>query len=130
MGLFKNAREAAQNAAAGAGMGGAVPGGMPGMPANMSMPDPAYVQMVNKIGQSGVEAPAKIKDVRANGSPDMSGAIPHDIDVTITPSGGQAYDTTIHQSLLPQQMNGLEAGKACTVKVDPDNPSAALLHSW
>ena len=133
MGLFKDAKRAAQSA--GSFGAGAVPGGLPeGMsmpdPSAMSMPDPAHVAMVNKIGQSGVEAPAEIKAIRATGSPDISGATPHEFDVTVTPAGGQPYDTTIRQSMLEMQMNGLTEGKAVTVKYDPDNPSAALLHSW
>jgi hypothetical protein len=125
MGLFKGARDAAKNAMGGA-MGGA---GMPDM-AGMSMPDPAYVAQVNKIGKSGVEAPAVLKAMRATGSPDISGATPHEFDVTITPAGGQPYDTTIKQSMLAMQMEGLTEGKSITVKYDPDSPTAALLNSW
>jgi hypothetical protein len=102
---------------------------MPDM-STMQMPDPAYVAMVNKIGQSGVEAPGQIRAMRAVGGPDMSGATMHEFDVTITPSGGQAYDTTIKQSMMPFQMPGLAEGKAVTVKYDPDKPADALLHSW
>lgn len=129
MGLFKDARKAAQSGAslAGAGMPG---GGMPAGMAGMSLPDPAYVAMVNKIGQSGVEAPAELHAIRAVGSPDMSGATLHEFDVTVKPTGGQPYDTTIRQSMLAMQMQGLTEGNAVTVKYDPDNPTAALLHSW
>jgi hypothetical protein len=129
MGLFKGARDAAKNAASlgGAAMPG---GGMPPGMGNMSMPDPAYVALVNKIGKSGVETPAVLKAIRSVGSPDMSGATPHEFDVTITPATGQPYDTTIRQSMLPMQMEGLADGKSIMVKCDPDNPSAALLHSW
>jgi hypothetical protein len=130
MGLFKNARDAAKGGAslAGAGMPG---GGMPGMAGmNMSMPDPTYVAMVNKLGQSGVQAPAELHAIRAVGSPDMSGGTPHEFDVTVTPTGGEPYDTTIRQTMLPTQMQSLTEGKAVTVKYDPDNPKAALLHSW
>lgn len=129
MGLFKNARDAMQNAGGMAGMGGAAGGaGMPNMPTEM--PDMAYVQKVNKIGKSGVPAPAEIKAIRPAGQPDMSGATPHDFDVTVTPEGQSAYDTTIHQSMLATQMQGLSVGKAVTVKYDPDNPADALLSSW
>jgi hypothetical protein len=132
MGLFKNARESAQNMAqnaaslAGAGVPG---GGMPDM-ANMSMPDPAYVALVNKLGKSGVEAPGELHAIRAVGSPDVSGGTKHEFDVTITPAGGQPYDTTISQTMMPTQLQGLAEGKAVTVKYDPDNPTAALLTSW
>ena len=132
MGLFKNARESAQNMAQNAASlagAGAPPGGMPDM-ANMSMPDPAYVALVNKLGKSGVEAPAKLNAIRAVGSPDVSGGTKHEFDVTITPTGGQPYDATISQTMMPQQLQGLAEGKAVTVKYDPDNPTAALLSSW
>jgi len=130
MGLFKDARQAAQGAASMA------PTGVPGMGAGMNvppmgaMPDMGYVQMVNKIGKSGVPAPGEILALRAVGTPDMSGAVQHDIDVTVRPEGLDPYQTTIHQSLLPGQLKGLSAGKAVTVKYDPDNPNDALLSSW
>jgi hypothetical protein len=126
MGLFKNARDAMQNAGGLGSMGGAAGMQMP----TGEMPDMAYVQKVNKIGKSGVPAPAEIKAIRPAGQPDMSGATPHDFDVTVTPEGQSAYETTIHQSMLPTQMQGITVGKAVTVKYDPDNPVDALLSSW
>ena len=36
------------------------------------------------------------------GAPDVAGATPHHIDVTIAPDGGTPYDATIEQSLLPR----------------------------
>jgi hypothetical protein len=128
MGMFKDAKQSAQNAMQ-MGAGAQMPPGMPDM-ANMSMPDPAYVAKVNKIGQSGVEAPGDLKAIRPMGSPDMSGAILHEFDVTVRPASGEPYDTTIQQSMLPMQMEGLSEGKAITVKYDPDKPTDALLHSW
>ncbi len=130
MGLFKNARDAMQNAGNLGAAGGAGMQMPPGMQMPTEMPDPAYVQKVNKIGKSGVPTPAEIKAIRPAGQPDMAGATPHDFDVTVTPDGGSPYDTTIHQSMLPTQMQGLSVGKAVTVKVDPDNPVDALLSSW
>jgi hypothetical protein len=130
MGLFDGAKQAAQNAASMGSMGGAgLPPGIK-MPDMSAMPDPGYVQMVNKIGQTGVKAPGEIVALRAVGSPDMSGAVQHDIDVTVRPEGLEPYNTTIHQSLLPGQLKGLSEGKAVTVKYDPDNPNNALLNSW
>jgi hypothetical protein len=131
MGLFKDAKNKMQDAMGAAGAAGQMPEGMqmPDM-ASMQAPDPAYVAMVNKIGKSGVEAPAQLKSIRAVGSPDMSGATLHEFDVSITPSGASAYDTTIKQSMLAAQMQGLSEGKAVTVKYDPDNPKDALLSKW
>jgi hypothetical protein len=127
VGLFKDARQAAQGAFGQAGVPPA--GGMPDM-ASMGMPDPAYVQKVNRIGQSGVEAPADLHEIRAVGSSDISGATPHEFDVTVRPADADPYQTTIQQSMLLMQIQGLSPGQAVTVKYDPDNPSAALLHSW
>lgn len=131
MGLFKDAKNKMQDAMGAAGAAAQMPGGMqmPDM-SNMQMPDPAYVAMVNKIGKSGVEAPGEVHAIRAMGGPDMSGATQHEFDVTFTPSGGSACNTTIKQSMLPAQMQGLSEGKAVTVKYDPDNPQNALLSSW
>ena len=46
------------------------------------------------------------------------------------PEGADPIGATVEQSLLPFQLEGLEDGKAVTVKFDPDNPSAAILSSW
>ncbi len=129
MGLFKDAKNKMSDAMSAAQGAAQMPGGMPDM-GNMQAPDPAYVAMVNKIGQSGVEAPGDLHAIRATGSPDISGATEHEFDVTVKPSGGSPYDTTIKQSMLPMQMQGLSEGKAVTVKYDPDNPKNALLTSW
>ena len=135
MGLFSKAKEAqkqAQEAMANLGSMGGAPGG--GMPPGMGGTDMAAMaaeaQKLNKIGQSGVEAPAVIKGIQAVGAPDISGGTKHHIQVTIAPDGGAPYDATIEQSMLPAQMETLSEGMAVTVKYDPDNPSAALLHSW
>jgi hypothetical protein len=85
---------------------------------------------VNKIATAGIEAPAVIHSVRATGTPDISGATMTDFDVTIRPDGGEAYETTIEQSMLPFQMEGISEGMAIVVKYDPDNRTAAILHSW
>ena len=125
MGMFKDARKAAEDAMKKGQSAGAA--GMAGMP-DMAMPDPAYVAKVNKLGKSGVEAPAVIKAMRAMGGPDMSGATMYQVDVTITPSSGKAYDTTITQSLLAMQMDAYSEGKSVKIKYDPDDPTAALLN--
>jgi hypothetical protein len=131
MGVFKNAKNAIQAAQMPGGM--PMPGGMqmPGVAAGMKLPgDMAYAAMVNKIGQSGVEASAEIKAMRPTSDPGMSGEVEHEIDVTITPTGGQPYDTMIRQSLMPNAVNSLSVGKAITVRYDPDKPTDAVLHSW
>lgn len=127
MGLLdrvKNAQQQAAGAMAGAGgMGGMAGGG--DMQAQM-----AAAQLANKLGAQGVEAPGVIKAIRPTGETDMGGGQKTEVDVTIAPADGTPYDTTISQSFLPAQLEGLEPSGAITVKYDPDNPSAALIYGW
>ena len=90
----------------------------------------AQAQLYAKLAASGVEAPGTIDAIRATGGPDFSGATPHEFDVTIMPAGGQPYQTTIRQGMLPVQMEGISQGMGFTAKYDPDNPSSASLFSW
>ncbi len=135
MGLFKDAKQRAQDAMS-MGAGAQMPPGMPEMPggmpdmANMSMPDPAYVAKVNKIGQSGVEAPGEIKAIRPMGAPDMSGAIQHEFDVTIRPDpaehaphadGGSVGGQGGHGQVRP----GPADRRAPDQLVTPSQPNAA-----
>ena len=142
MGLFdkiKGAGQQANDAMANAAAmqqaaGAAAPaGGMAGM-AGLGGQDmakmAAYSQKVNKIGQVGVEAPGVIHTIRVVGTPDVSGATWHEFDVSIRPDGGEPYQTTIEQSMLPFQMEGLAEGTAIVAKYDPDVPSEAIIHSW
>jgi len=138
VGLFDKAKQAKQGAAeamaqatamqnAAGGFGGA---DMPGMGGQDMAAMAAYSAKVNKLAQSGVEAPGVIHTITATGTPDVSGATMHAIAVTYRPDGADPIETTIDQSLLPFQLEGLAEGKQCTVKYDPDNPSAAVLQSW
>ncbi len=119
MGLLdrvKNAQQQAAGAMAGAGgMGGG---------------DMAYAQLANKLGAQGVEAPGVIRAIRPTGETDMGGGQKTEVDVTIAPDGGTPYETTITQSFLAAQLEGLAEGAPITVKFDPDNPSAALIYGW
>ncbi len=142
MGLFDKAKQAKQGAAdamaqatamqnaAGVPAGGFGGADMPGMGGQDMAAMAAYSAKVNKPAQSGVEAPGVIHTIAAAGTPDVSGATMHAIAVTYRPEGGDPIETTIDQSLLPFQLEGLAEGKQCTVKYDPDNPSAAVLQSW
>jgi hypothetical protein len=105
------------------GFGGMTGGGDMGAQA-------AYAQLANKLGASGVEASGVIEAMRPTGDTDMGGGQKTELDVTITPPGAAAYETTIKQSFLPAQLDGLAPGGAISVKFDPDNPSAALIYSW
>ena len=125
MGLFDKAKQAKQSAADAMAQAGAMqqnaPGGfgtadMPGMGGQDMAAMAAYAAKVNKLAQSG--------------TPDVSGATMHAIAVTYRPEGADPIETTIEQSLLPFQLEGLAEGKPCTVKYDPDMPTSAVLQSW
>jgi len=138
MGLFDKAKQAKQSAADAMAQAGAmqqqagVPMGadMAGMGGQDMAAMAAYSAKVNKLAQSGVEAPGVIHTITATGTPDVSGATMHAIAVTYRPEGGDPIETTIEQSLLPFQLEGLAEGKPCTVKYDPDLPTSAVLQSW
>lgn len=137
MGLFDKVKGAKQSAAdamaqatAAQGAAGAPGMAMPGMGGQDMAAMAAYSAKVNKIAQSGVEAPGVIHTITATGTPDVSGATMHAIAVTYRPEGSDPIETTIDQSLLPFQLEGLSEGLACTVKFDPDSPSSAVLQSW
>jgi hypothetical protein len=138
MGLFDKVKGAKQSAADAMAQATAAQGAagvpsmadMPGMRGQDMAAMAAYSAKVNKIAQSGVEAPGVIHSITATGTPDVSGATMHAIAVTYRPEGGDPIEATVEQSLLPFQLEGLSDGQSCTVKFDPDNPSAAILHSW
>src|SRR5579884_2624039 len=90
----------------------------------------AQAQLVNKLGATGVPAPAVIDALRPTGQPDVSGGQRLAVMVTIRPTGGQPYQATIMQSFLPSQMEDLSPGKTIGVRYDPDEPTAALISTW
>jgi hypothetical protein len=127
MGLLDRVKTAQQQAAG--AMAGA--GGMGGMTGGGDMAaQAAYAQLANKLGASGVEAPGVVKALRATGETDMGGGHRTEVDVTIAPADAPAYETTITQSFLPAQLEGLAPGNPITVKYDPDNTAAALIYGW
>ncbi len=87
-------------------------------------------QKLSKLATSGVEAPGVIKSIAAAGPPDVAGATPHHVGVSIAPDGGAPYDAVVEQSLLPFQLETLAVGGMVTVKYDPDLPTSAIIHSW
>ena len=142
MGLFDKAKKAQQDAAdamaqatamqqsAGMPAGGFGGADMAGMGGQDMAAMAAYSAKVNKLAQSGLEAPGVIHTITATGTPDVSGATMHAIAVTYRPEGGDPIEATIEQSLLPFQLESMAEGKPCTVKYDPDLPTSAVLQSW
>lgn len=131
MGLLDRVK-AAQAQAAGAVSGA---GGLGGMGSGMGLgggiaAQAAHAQLVNKLGKVGVQAPAVLDALRPTGQTDMGGGQQTEVDVTITPAAGQPYQTTVRQSFLPSQLEGLSPGASIGVKYDPDDPSAAIIYTW
>jgi hypothetical protein len=123
--MFKGIKDARQQAAGvmgAGGLSGVVGGGDIAAQA-------AYAQLANKLGQVGVEAPGVIHAIRP-GESELGGSQKVEFGVTIKPSGGEPYETTITQSMLPAQLEGISEGAAITVKYDPDSPTSALIYGW
>jgi hypothetical protein len=132
VGLFKNMKDMqaqAQEAMASAGGAGAG-AAMGGMGTADMQGQAAYAQLAQKLAQSGVEAPGVIHTIRPTGQTDMGGGQQVEFDVSIRPAAGDPYQTTIRQSMLPAQLEGLSEGHAITVKYDPDAPAMALMYGW
>jgi hypothetical protein len=133
LGLFKNVKDMqsqAQEAMAGqGGMGGTgATSGMAGM-GDMAA-QAAYAQLAQKLAASGVEAPGVVHSVRPTGQTDIGGGQQVEFDVSVRPAAGDPYQTTISQSMLPAQLEGIAEGAAITVKYDPDSPTSALIYGW
>jgi hypothetical protein len=127
MGLFSRVKDAQQQASQ--AMAGA--GGMKGMMGGGDISaQVAHARLVNKLRDSGVEAPGVIGALRPTGATAFGGGQKTEVDATITRADGQAYQTTITQSFLPAQLETLSAGTSIKVKYDPDNPSAAIIYGW
>ena len=132
MGLFgkiKDAQAQAQEAMASSQGAPAAPMGGGGMGGDMTG-QVAYAQLMQKLAQSGVEAPGVIHSIRPSGQTDISGGQQVEFDVSIKPASGEPYQAQISQSMLPAQMEGISEGQAITVKYDPDAPVMAIIHSW
>ncbi len=129
MGLFKRMQDATSQAQEAMASNPGMAQQAMGMGGDMTG-QAAYAQMAQKLHQSGVEAPGVIHDIRPTGQTDMGGGQQVEFDVSIKPDGGDAYQTTIKQSMLPAQMEDLSEGKSITVKYDPDSPTSALIYGW
>ena len=129
MGLFKNMKAQAEQAMASAPTGGMGGMSMAGMGGDMQA-QAAAAQLAQKLHQAGVEAPGVIHAIRPSGQRQFGGGEQVDFDVSIRPAAGDPYQTTVSQSMLPAQMEGLSEGMPITVKYDPDAPTMALITSW
>ncbi|MFL5835277.1 MAG: hypothetical protein ACJ76K_01675 [Solirubrobacteraceae bacterium] len=128
MGLFDKMKESQAQAAQAMQQGGAgvQMGAAGGMSGQM-----AYAQLAQKLHASGVEAHGVVHSITPTGNTDMGGGQETRFDVSIKPAdGGDPFQTTITQSMLPAQLEGISEGSAITVKYDPDSPTSALIYGW
>lgn len=81
----------------------------------------------NKLAQSGIERKGKILSAHETGRADVGGSPEYEFKLEITPDGGEAYEATVLQFLHPQNVEHFQEGKELTVKVDPEDPTSAVL---
>lgn len=78
-----------------------------------------------KLMKEGVETPAHIDSMTSTGKTDTPGGTEHEITVTVSPAGGEAYSVTTNQYIYPSAP--FSAGEDVIVRVDPDDPNALML---
>ena len=126
MGFFKDMKnmqaDAAQQMAANQGM---MQQGMGDMQGQV-----AYQQLAQKLHTRGIEAQGVVHSITPTGQTDFGGGQQIDFAVSIRPAVGDPYQTTIRQSMLPAQLEGISEGAAITVKYDPDSPTSAMIYGW
>ena len=96
-------------------------GQQPGMGGDMAA-QAAYAQTAQKLYASGVEAPAVVHTIRPTGQTDVGGGQQTEFDVSIRPAGGEPYQTTISQSMLPAQLEEISEGAPITVRTTRTPP--------
>jgi hypothetical protein len=78
-----------------------------------------------RLMNEGVDTPAHIDSMESTGKTDKPGGTEYLITLTITPAGGAAYQATINQYIYPAAP--FSAGEDVTVKVDPADPTVAMI---
>ncbi len=85
----------------------------------------ALANRAQKLTKVGVDTPARIDSMAATGNTDTPGGTEYDITLTVTPSGGDAYEVTTNQYIYPS--NPFTEGENVTVKVDPDDSNVVMI---
>lgn len=80
-----------------------------------------------KLNESGIQRRATIDSMNETGRKDVGGSPEYEIALTITPEGGEPYTATIKQFMHPDQLQHFPVGKDIGVKVDPEDPTVAVL---
>ncbi len=78
-----------------------------------------------KLMNSGVDTPATIDSMEPTGATDTPGGAENVITVTANPGGAEARQLTFNQYIYPAAP--FSVGDSVTLKVDPDDPSVAMI---
>lgn len=127
MGFLSKMKDVQQQAQQAASQGGGMGGGMGGMDTGAMA---GQAQQAQRLAQAGVEAPGVIHSITPSGKRELGGGQQVAFDVSLRPEGGEPVQTTITQSMLPAQLEGLSEGQAITVRYDPASPTSALIYGW
>lgn len=79
-----------------------------------------------RLNEVGVERRATITSLKETGRKDFGGSPEYEFVLQIQGDGG-AYEATILQFMLPDQLKLFPQGKEIAVKVDPDDPNSAII---
>jgi hypothetical protein len=83
--------------------------------------------LAQKLSTSGVDTKAHIDKMTATGNTDATQSIEYDVELTVSPAGGEPYQATTRQYVHPAAANAFVEGADVTVKVDPDDAFAMML---
>ena len=112
MDRFKGAAESVQARTAGMGIGASA----------------EQIELANraqKLNNAGVDTPAHIESMSPTGNTDTPGGTEYNIALTVSPTGGEAYQVTTNQYIYPS--NPFNEGENVTVKVDPGDPQVLMI---
>lgn len=85
----------------------------------------ALANRAQKLMKVGVDTPAHIDSMTPTGNTDTPGGTEYNIDLTVSPAGGEAYRLTMNQYIYPS--NPFREGEDVVVKVDPDDRDVAMI---
>jgi hypothetical protein len=89
---------------------------------------PEQIELANraqKLTNEGIDRPAHVDSMSPTGNTDTPGGTEYNIVLTVSPVGGEPYQTTINQYIYPS--NPFSEGESVTVKVDPDDVNVAMI---
>lgn len=85
----------------------------------------ALANRAQKLIKVGIDTPAHIDSMASTGNTDTPGGTEYDIALTVSPTGGDAYQVTTNQYIYPS--NPFHEGEDVTVKVDPEDRDVVMI---